>query len=522
MRALLSLIVFVAVSAGVLLVSGVRSVEVASGMQAFDFGKLALAACVTGAIAAYTLFHWLAAMEKLRKVIFQRQELDTWLTYSLGPSETWKELATDRMPRDPLGSAVSSAIRRSGSSDPAAAVAERTLQMVQAHADKERRFANLAVYWGLAGTLLGLSMAVAALGGLSTDTELIRERILGIIGGFGSSFFAALSGVFATIVLGKTVAVYDAEVEAYAADIEAFLAEKVLPEHEERFGKHNSLEVALGRSIREAMSPILGEIVGARADLDRAITAAAESAMAARDACVEVRTSLQDVREAAAALLGTVRDLKPTIELMGKVILTLNDASENLKPFGQAAQKLNETYERLLPFYESVDIVALGLKHIGDFPARSEGLLRQMKDELLAHQQQVSLGQQAQGDALRLLAVEIGEQIQTLRNAVFDYSEVVRELPISVYSQRQATEHEGVFSRFEDRAQVAGSQVEASATAILQHEKRVLDLLSRLEIVSGEAQKTLGGLARTAHGTEQSMRQVEERLASPPWKRWRK
>ena len=97
-----------------------------------------------------------------------------------------------------------------------------------------RQVANLSVYFGLMGTLIGLAFAVMALHQIPPiegpeDLKAFGNVTRDMFGSFGMAFVSAAAGILATLVTGASLSWYDKKSFTVGDKVESLFSEFILP-----------------------------------------------------------------------------------------------------------------------------------------------------------------------------------------------------------------------------------------------------------------------------------------------------
>jgi uncharacterized protein YukE len=113
-------------------------------------------------------------------------------------------------------------------------IRQRSFAELEGRPASARGISNLAVYIGLLGTLVGLTLAVRVLREFPRierleDLKLFGDLTKDMFANFGVAFISAGTGIVATLVLAPLVAKYDKRAAGLAGNLESLCAEVIMP-----------------------------------------------------------------------------------------------------------------------------------------------------------------------------------------------------------------------------------------------------------------------------------------------------
>ncbi len=280
--------------------------------------------------------------------------------------------------------------------------------------------ANAAVYVGLLGTLLGLSVAV---GNLSQsmpsqaalfDMGLYLRSSRHALSGFGSAFASALSGVLVTLLLSWTLAKYDRSVQVcltklanHALQLYPNASLAARPETPQEFAEQ--LAGSLG-TVNETLSLLLKAVVESNAQQAEVLTKHRELVDASiasfqkvsETAVSEFRARLAEQTTAYQVIRDTIREsADDATRQLTSVADATKVASEEIKEAIAAAQRQREETEASIMglgeaaelIKDSTDLMVDNLKAagqlsevVGDAATQLQALSGQTQAAFLAHE----------------------------------------------------------------------------------------------------------------------------------------
>lgn len=188
------------------------------------------------AAALYCLVWDLARANRLRKADAKALETAKQLVKNFkGPADFCARLSSSFEATTILGG-VSREIMGAawGGSHVSAEWGDRIERDFEDRAIVTRTIANLAVYVGLLGTLVGLIAVVVNLNSIPTiaspqDLKNFGNSIRNMFGSFGWAFGSAVGGILVTVVLSACLNAYDKKSAHLAQQIESFAIQYILP-----------------------------------------------------------------------------------------------------------------------------------------------------------------------------------------------------------------------------------------------------------------------------------------------------
>jgi hypothetical protein len=436
----------------------------------------------------------------------------------------WTGTASAPKQDSPEGRAVAKA-RAWGAASPTAesatACAVAAGREWMARIDRHRTFGGSAVYVGLAGTLLGLTISVAGIGHLGAEGDGLRQQILAVIGGFSSSFFCALAGVVATVGVGGRVSRFDAQVERLEDALTDYFMAKLYPALVET---RQSLEAHRQRSQSEALATKLSAEIGAvlqkvAADLRTQIDVLGEVARAAKISGELSERTASSVKESADKLAESAQDiadgagsLVKAAEALAGGATTLEDSVDALTPLKTIAELLSTVVVDLAPLFESSRALSDSLGKIRDFPERAEGIVMKLAGELSANQNESKKLLEGQTEGIAKILEHIKTEIDLLRAAVNDYSTLVRDVPAGAAAERITRELESAVGAVRAEGQAEAQRLNEVRSQTIDVESRVTTLLAQLEQASQAVRKDMQASAEAMRQARAEVDLMQERL----------
>jgi len=402
------------------------------------------------------------------------------------------------------------------------AVRKATRQWYE-RACRPRSFAGNAVYVGLAGTLLGLTVAVTSLSNLAGDSAELRGQILGVIGGFSGSFYCALAGVVATVVTSRLLSGYDAAVDQYDHLVEDYLSGSLLPrikseldakrrrEHKEEV---TQLAEAVRTAIREGVSDVAKEMRVGNEILQTMVNESKTNGDETRKCIDELADMVSQVREDHEQIVEATTLLETTAQRVEK-------GSEGLGLVQPVLDAIKAGMESIKPMLAGATDIRAGLEGLNQFPAAAEGIVHRMASKLLEHEVRIVEHFGHQSDTINEIAKSIHQEVGLLASAVSDYSEYVRDLPLSTSGERIVQEMNGSVASMRKVADTETEEMKKLRTQFEGFDARVNAFLAQLKAASEDARKEMENTTHAHARTQQSMSSIEERLREPLWKRMR-
>jgi len=241
-----------------------------------------------------------------------------------------EEKSIRQWPQAPVGSAIATTFVRVKSLVSAGASLDVTGLAIIGIAERlpksltwARYLSQSAVYIGLAGALLGLQEAIGGMGGLSMsnlrEVQNFVDRVRVVLDQFGFAFWAALAGIFVTVVLYAFLNALDRRIY----DVEIALEDKI----------RNVLILEAGA--QQKADPAFEELKNLAIQLSAAISQARPSLEATLDDMSRTSAGLREMIDTAAVGLGQVRD-------------EFNEASKSLSSaLREGAQAVEASADRL-------------------------------------------------------------------------------------------------------------------------------------------------------------------------------
>ena len=394
-------------------------------------------------------------------------------------------------------------------------VASREVDRLIGEISEPRQFGTMAVYIGLGGTLLGLTIAISALSGISNDAQQIKDQILSVVSGFGGSFFAALTGVIATILVGRAVARYDQESLDAGESIERYLAEEFIPTLDNRNEFAETVATAVNDAMRAGFSEFGLVLLNIVRNAEGTVQASSDAAEKLHIASEELRATAGKVVGAGASLNSLtnqaatiVAQLEPSISAFRDQLTLLQSTSDRMEPLFIAAKDISitlvESDRRLVRFTDGVD-----------------GFIAKFRDELTLGHQRIEGSLEKQTAALDQLVQGTLNTLADLQAAVSEYSELVRDLPISIPATRLITDLEEVgVKRKLEQARDSEALLKAQQR-LSEAEANIGNMLVRLEEAHASIKNDVSGLGNQTRNTKAQLAEIEEILNRPIWQRLR-
>lgn len=266
-----------------------------------------------------------------------------------------------------------------------ASIRERATRDLEDRILTARSIANMAVYGGLLGTLIGLAMAVIQLNSVPAiqtpeDIKVFGEATREVFGSFGWAFTSAGMGILVTLFLGYVVARYDAAVSQVSSSVETFCVEVIMPTAQlvSKSQSATSLNELLAAMISdyqaqsqqnfdylETLSQGLADVVATLKSagdevrtgtdwLHRSVGNLNKSVDVVADATTSAAKSAEEVRAAGLEVASAATSLRIAAESWdGTVIKDANDRMASVVPsmsaeLGRVVKSQNEALERVL------------------------------------------------------------------------------------------------------------------------------------------------------------------------------
>jgi hypothetical protein len=418
----------------------------------------------------------------------------------------------------PQGRALQAALDRGAVSptpDAAVSCAALSAREWSARIDRERSFGSAAVYLGLAGTLIGLTISVAGLGNLEAEGDGLRQQILAVIGGFSSSFFAALAGVMATVGVGLQAARYDGLVDEHEDVLESYIGGRLFPTMaKQQQAERDALEMRRIEMLSATMASTVGAAISQLApNLVKQNDALIASALSAKEAADRSRECAETLAESAKELVGGAKDVGLAAIELAKHVKALSKSAQTFEQIlgiiGGIGDTMNKVFGELVPLFESTAKLRKALDQAAAFPAQAEAVMLKMTDELRSHETAMRgiIGEQTQTQKATL--EQLQEQILLLRAAVHDYSAMVRDMPASAAAERISRELDATVGQVQEKELARQAALREQLEAV---HGRVQSLLQELERAGKAAQKDLTDSAQTLKNASSQVWAIQERL----------
>jgi hypothetical protein len=384
-----------------------------------------------------------------------------------------------------------------------------------------RWFAAASVYFGLFGTILGLSFAVIGLKNLGSDTQEIKNQILAVVSGFGGSFACAACGIFVTVVLVRKLASLDDLVEANANLIEIWLQKYI---HEKTVTSDNILEklteqfgIVLKAELAHAFSPLQNS--------SNQLSNALSSFNVVAESIVEESQNRTTAVENLKSLSNKINNATDKLE---KTSVNLATLSETLAPVATSMQEgtklITDSIAACQPLFVSAkdlaDICNQTNNTIKTLQQTTAGLVATIRDtQRQATQQSIEDLKTFQSDAIIPIFTQINESMQALNIIIHRSDELIRQLPMSVEAGRILDDLRIISAQTQTDITRDASTVTQTVRSVEETQLAIKETLNNIRGISEQMQRVAANNNIDFNRLSNTVNELTEEISKPFWKK---
>ena len=358
-----------------------------------------------------------------------------------------------------------------------------------------RWFAAASVYFGLFGTIIGLSFAVVGLKNLGTDTQEIKNQILAVVSGFGGSFACAACGILVTVGLVKQLATLDELVETNANLIEIWLqkyinektvtSDNILEKLTEQFG------IVLKTELAKALSPL----EKSSDQLSIALQSFNAIAVSIVEESQNRTTAVENLKNLSAKLNSATDKLEATSGNLAKFAETLAPTAESMR---SGSKLIIDSLTSIQPLFSAVadltNICVQTEQAIRTLQQSTSGLVTIIKETTRESTSEsvrtITSRQEELNGMLFPMLTAINDGMNSLNVVIERSDELIKQLPMSTAAER-------ILDDLRNISDSAQQNVSRDATTIA-------STLDKVTVTEQNIQQTLIAIRATLEQLERS------------------
>jgi len=385
-----------------------------------------------------------------------------------------------------------------------------------------RWFAAASVYFGLFGTILGLSFAVIGLKNLGSDTQEIKNQILAVVSGFGGSFACAACGIFVTVVLVRKLASLDDLVEANANLIEIWLQKYI---HEKTVTSDNILE-----KFTEQFGIVLkAELAHAFSPLQNSSNQLSNALSSFNAVAVSIVEESQNRTTAVENLKNLSNKINNASEKLEKTSVSLSTLSDTLMPVAipmlEGTKLIVDSITACQPLFASAkeltEICTQTNNTIKTLQQTTAGLVATIRDtQMQATQQSIEDLKKFQVEAILPIFTQVNESMQSLNIVIQRSDELVRQLPMSAEAGRILEDLRLISANTQTGIERDAKTVADTVRNVEETKLAILETLNNIRTISDQIQKTAHNNNIDFNRLTNEVNELTEVVAKPFWKKF--